>query len=583
MSGALSTRKTEALVMGALFILTLALIGLFSPQEFIRDSLGWATVVDQGDRSMWHPHHLIYMPVNWLILRALAPFCSGCDAVVAGQIHSAFWTLILVFSLYVLARHLTKSVWIAALLSVLLLVSQSIWVLAMQPQSYAASYALMALTFAFLFITRDNEADWRWIASLSLLYAVSVLYHQSMILLGLPLAYYVASTKGRGTLVAAWVVGLAGGFVLLFYLAAAYVVIGSLNIRAFWEYLTLFGQVMSDPNYFNVHNLRLDRAWALMQSVLDAFVTPPWRMRLAVHVVAALLGVSIVGWNILQLMRHGDHFQERLFLVITLIVFSALCWWGSPTDYAWQVFILIPLATLFALAAADLVKLSARPGKAEGIFALLLSFTVFPVAMQNVNASIWPMHKDKGNEHRYAVAIQKAVPPDCVILETKMHVYYNLIHYFGRSTADYWDIITAFYYGNPAIIDQKILRDDMRRSRCIAVDRQYIEPGLTVSGTTGFAKPAEWGDMIAWLFDLQPSGNGKTTWRKFYLAPSPNGHDYVIIQHDQRESAASPDALIHRLADSVYGRDSTAARGYQRWSELHSLQQMKDIHRVGRP
>lgn len=562
---------SERIAWALAVLITLVLTGTFPPQEFIRDSLGWARVVDESQVHIWHPHHLIYMPVNWVIQQGLSLVCNDCNAITAGQLHSQFWAVVLALAAVALFRRLTGSIWVALLFTLSLLVVRSIWVLLMQPQSYSASYALMVLLIAALFMTRDVETKWQSTALITFLYALSVLYHQAMVLLGLPLAYYLIATRRNGWLTAVQTLALAGAMVLAFYIFAAYLVIGSINLRAFWEYLTLFGQVMSDPNYFDLGNLKPDRIQVLAQAVVDSIVVLPWRMRPLLTGLIVLSAVLVVAWNFLCIARRAEFIHERITLFMIAAMFSFLCLWGSPEDYAWQVFILIPLMIMAALAAADFIRGNRfRPQLKITLFLVMIA-SVGLIAARNLNETIIPMHQNKGKDYAYAQAIADVIPKECIIFEKNMHVYYNLIYYFKRATTDYWDIITAFYYSDSAHINDKILSDKDRHNHCIAIDSAYLEPGFNVSGKTGFDKANEWKTLLFWLFDLRQKNENNANWRAFNLVAAGNSRHYIIIKSDQREVSA-PGELFQHLLMANLQHNPKAAENYSRWIKANFLQ-----------
>jgi len=572
MIGNILPRTGEKKVLVMVLVLAMLLIGLFPPMEYVRDSLGWALAVEQQRSDMLHPHHLVYMPINWLILKFLSLFCAHCTAMTAGQIHGAIWTAILVATATMLGRSITGSIWIGALFALLLVVSKSIWVLLMQPQSYAASYALMILLTTLIFAFRNRQDNWSGVALITACYAASVLYHESMVLLGLPMAYYLVATRKNGWLSAAVVVGGAGAVVLTLYVWAVYIAYGTVSIAAFWEYITRFGQVMSDPNYFNVSNLTIERLGVLLNSVMDALFVAPWQTRMVFLGALIILGAVVLTWSLVQIFRHDRFSHERIFLLMAAGIFSLLCFWGSPGDYAWPVFIVIPFAILMLYMMADYIEYKPTGSGAENALVLLMAIVASMLLVRNLVTTIVPMSSDRGRDYAYAKSIAQAVPNDCIVFEINMHVYYNLNYYFNRAAPDFWDMVTAFYYADPAIINKGIVSDEDRSSHCVAVDSRYIEPGANVSGNTGFDRPVQWNKMIDWLFDLQKSPSGGVSWRSFSSVDSANGRRYLLIKHDSRENAPLKDDMYYRIMQTSGGHDPTIMANYQKWRALHTFE-----------
>lgn len=85
------------------------------------------------------------------------------------------------------------------------------------------------------FVYYSFEVSWKWIILVSVLYSVSVLYHQAMTFLSLRLAYYVITTKQqKGIKAATLILFLSGITVLSLYIWATYFVTSELSINSFY-------------------------------------------------------------------------------------------------------------------------------------------------------------------------------------------------------------------------------------------------------------------------------------------------------------------------------------------------------------
>lgn len=548
----------------ALVLIAILLLLSFRPQELIRDSAGWATVVASGHISIWHPHHLLYMPINWLFLQGLSIFCTNCNAVDAGQLHGAIWAIVMVLSVHYLVSSLTGRPFLGFVLAVLLLTSQSVWVLALQPQAYAPLIGTLSLLFAYLFTTKAQSYSLRWALTVATLFSLAVLYHQAMVLLSLPLAYYIATTKKpHGIKAATIILFVSGSMVLGLYLWATSHVMGELSMRSFFEFLTLFAQVMADPEYFSFGNYTLGNTLVLLNSQLNAIFIPPWGLRKLVFTLFVLAIVFMLVWNIRQVIVRAPLNEERTLLLIIIAIFWALTLWGNPTDYGWPAFILLPIFILVGFSLADFMPSIERIKPMPTLIYVTFGLLVVGVAFRNFNERILPMHLDKGADYHYARSIAAAVPNECTIYETKMHVYYDLIYYFSRNTRDFWDVITAAFYGESE--KKKRYFGSLDQSPCVVVDTKYLDPSLNVSGKSGFQLPEQWLGLMIWLFDLRETSTGKFTWRDFHVVSAQNQHIYLIIDNKQKTEPLSIGVFWQLLKNTAEQPKSNKPEGYSRW------------------
>jgi len=570
-----SVVRSHILPFAVLAIATLLLTVPFLPQELIRDSAGWASLVNTGSPNMWHPHHLIYMPINWVFLQIVAPFCVQCDAIQAGQLHGLLWSVIMVLSTYSLIRHLTGLPLLGAMLSLFLLVSQSVWVLALQPQAYVPLLGIISLLFAFLVITKNHLYSWKWALMVSFLYSLAVLFHQAMVLLCFPLAYYIVNTKSdNGVKSVAIILSLSGLIVLSLYLWATQHVMGGLTTGAFIEYITTFSQVMADHRYFNFGNYSIASVAILLNSQLDAIIIAPWAIRSPVQFIFNIGVGGMLFWNGLQARLNATNRHERVFLLITIFVFWALTLWGNPADDGWPSFILFPIVALLGITLADFIPVMDRKKPWQIFFATSFAILIACIAIRNFNERIYPMHLDKGEYYHYAQSMASAIPGDCTIYDIEQLRYYNLQHHFFRKTRDYWDYITAAYYGDKKMHGRFFGATD--DSECVAVDVNYINPDFNVNGKTGQQLPEQWLNFVAWMFGLAQDRNSQYTWREFAVVPAENGHSYFII----RPQRAAPGSIIQFWKSIVIdkGHDEVGSgEKFERWKDVFCAKAMRGV------
>ena len=130
----------------------------FPPIQQIRDSLYWAKEVEQGTNlyALLNPHHLVYLPAIRALFVALGKVCPSCGSIHAAQALGLVSAAIAVVALFLLARRLAASTFVAAGLALVLVFSRTFWVFTMQVSPYVPLLAALAL-FALTIVTRGEQ------------------------------------------------------------------------------------------------------------------------------------------------------------------------------------------------------------------------------------------------------------------------------------------------------------------------------------------------------------------------------------------------------------------------------------------
>ena len=290
-----------------------------------------------------------------------APFCSACDGIVIGQIHSIAWALILVLSFYLLLRQLTGSSIAAALAAVLLLVSQAIWVYSTQVEPYVPFVgALVCLTF--LLVRYNERSGIRWIVAATALLAVAIFYHQAGVLFCLPLAsYLIIGDRRRGWIFSLAVIGAAGVLVLTTYVMVYLAIYGEWSLTGFRTYLFRYSSV-SNPLWHSIDNVSFRGIAGLIGSQLETIMVPPWELR---SVMQWLFGATVAAtlvWNGRQILIGNSFRPTRVALMLWLLSFWGFFLWWIPGEYEFFMLTLVPLLVLGVLAINDAVTYVGKTG-----------------------------------------------------------------------------------------------------------------------------------------------------------------------------------------------------------------------------
>jgi len=104
---------------------------------------------------MFHPHHLLFIPIVHFIFLAVSSLGGPCDAICAAQFHNIMWAIVTVLSCYFAVRHLLVSNLFGVLAGISLLITQGFWMYSTQADVYIPAMGCLALIAAIL-IVHDN-------------------------------------------------------------------------------------------------------------------------------------------------------------------------------------------------------------------------------------------------------------------------------------------------------------------------------------------------------------------------------------------------------------------------------------------
>lgn len=554
-----------------LLVLTLGLIAplVYPPLDQIRDSLFWAMVIQDGNDlySLYNPHHLIYLPVSRAIYLTLSQRCTGCNSIVAAQVHSVAWGLIAAAAMFAATRKLTGSSWMAVAVSLTLIVSNTFWVYTMQVSPYVPMVGALALLALAVVLLEDSPDSKPRFALLVCAFVLAVLYHQAAVLLLFPIWIYLwllnpAGSRIRSMTAAALLSGLP---VLLMYLAAFVHIYGvsDVGFAALLKFATRYSSI-PDPTFSTLANVGPDGLFSLLKYQSENFLLPPWRLRnVAVLTFGTLLALLLI-WHLTQAIR-GKSPAVRVFLLAWLTLMLSFYLWANPTEDAYLLVNMPPLLLLGIWALRDITPLPVRmPG---AMFAGLAAATaLLGLTWWNLHQSILPMHASKGRYYEKARLIAETTPKHCHIVELNQLTLQNLGYYFNRSTSDGWDLVSWFYHGKEDSIPFTWEHFRFADHACIAMPVSNLSPVMNVRTTDGTKAPRLWFEYFSWLMALHPGDSGQIQTHCFEVARGADGEAMLIL--NVKKTCSHPTlAATFQALDKAAGAINAehGAHGFSDW------------------
>ena len=135
--------------MMILLILSAALLFSTRARQQTADSLDYALSARTG-LGMYHPHHLLFIPIVRLFLTGWSTLGASRDPILAGQIHNVLWAMVTTGCLFVVARRLLVSAPGGFLAALFLLVTRGFWLYSTQLEVYVPATGCLALMTVLL-------------------------------------------------------------------------------------------------------------------------------------------------------------------------------------------------------------------------------------------------------------------------------------------------------------------------------------------------------------------------------------------------------------------------------------------------
>ena len=438
----------------ALILLILSGVLLFSTRarQQTADSLDYALSARAG-LGMYHPHHLLFIPILRLFLTALSNLGVSRDPILAGQIHNVLWAALTTLCFFIVARRLLGSTPAATLAAAFLLVTRGFWLYSTQLEVYVPATGCLALMTVLLVGGPRAPLRAKRLVLLSLLLALAVLYHQSNLFFCIPLGYLLLGEVDRKWR-SLWVMASAGALVLTAYLLAFHYTdvetripeilstAQKSSLEGFVRFCLAY-RYHPSPGWGTWRNVSVMGVGRLIHSQIRDLITFPWILRFAVIPGFGLLMAGLALWNALQSARGATHATARRFLVIWLLTYDLFFLWWFPGEKEFFITLLYPLVLLAALAVQDWACAPAA-GPRRRAWVLGGCVTLLGcVAATNARETILPYHRDRGPAYAAASILDARIPADCLVIGDYT-VGQNLRYYFGRER--FWETAMPLFY-----------------------------------------------------------------------------------------------------------------------------------------
>ncbi len=559
-----SSRSTRAFVIALLALVTFLVLFLLRAAAQSGDSLAYATSARVGER-MFHPHHLLYIPAIRGFYLVLGAICSGCDVILAAQIHNIFWASAVVVAIFFMVEKISGSTMLAGAFGLLFLSLQGFGYYTTQVEVYVPSTACLTLVVALLLHQEDDRLRLGPQVIAGFLLATAIFYHQTSILFCLPLVAYLVHRYGtHGWRHAIVVVGLAAVVVLIGYVAAFVGLEAGSSLAGFIDFCLSYAVVIN-PGWGTMDNVSLrgirELAYSQLWNVVALPVAVPAFMKIVIP-----LAIGALAWQGWAVLRRRSFASLRLCMLVWVVVTYGFFLWWLPSEREFFVTPLVPLVLLTVLTIRDIA--TARTGGRVGRRSATAIVVVAGVCFALNSPTAYAMHRSRGDAYDVARAMDRVVPAEGYVMLADFYTRKHLEYYFDR----------------PGTLAERgpgfqFYRRDLARptapydvlEQCGASMRlAVLHPGCGYDDYDGNHNPVQWLRFVRWLFAYaEDSIDGPFTCRDFELKQDDRGDVFVLL-HATRQPIDGMLGLFEMLDEQAGRIASAGTPAFVAWWARHA-------------
>ncbi|MCH8903505.1 MAG: DUF2723 domain-containing protein [Bacteroidetes bacterium] len=562
--GGINLSSIHTKIFLVIFAVTYVVLFLFKAQHQFGDSLSYAYDIKSG-ADLYNPHHVLFSPIVYVFSLLLRALQITSDAIVAAQLHNIFWASLGTGFIYLISERLFKTRLTAVLAALFFIPMNMYWIFSTQVEVYIPAISSLILIFYLLFYAKKNELGRRRLILIGFILVLSMGYHQTALLLLVPLiGLFYYRNKERGLLKAIPIILVMAVFGLALYVFAASRSVHSTNSNDIINYFFAYA-VAEHPNWGTFDHYGYQGLLKLVHSQLFGIVNISSDTGILIAELFGYLILLLIGWNLTALFRKANFKDERLFCLLWLAAYYVFLLWWTP-GYTLLSLTLFPLVILFFIALADVQHY--MDGKnlmpvTRYVSGIILSGLIIALATNNY-ASFQYYKKDKGPAYAEAEWINTNVGNDCLPVVT----YGSLLalnYYFDIEEVVFLeDIMNEKYFGRS--FNKNLPKLDVD---CFIVPVWQVNPWKNYEGMTGIKNPEKWKDYFDFIFDCQvDEQTGIVNSKTFDLIPSGGEYQYALFRiYTERGSYNSYEELFVSLDRSILEAGIENEDVYKWWGD----------------
>ena len=437
------------------------------------DSLNYAQSI-KTNSDLFHPHHLLFNPIIRSLFLLVSHLGGTVDVIAVAQIHNILWAIAAILAMFLVVRHLLRSDCWGAVAAVLLLLTKGFWAYSTQVQVYVPATACLAVLTALLILRDKFVRTLPGVLTVSLVFSLSIFYHQASIIFAIPMGYFLMAGKARaGKKIFPIVLSLSGGIVLLAYVLAFLSIAGGKTLAAFVRFCLSY-VFYPNPDWGTLKNVSLKGVGHVILSQAKNFIFFPrnWYVPAAVGLAVCLTALGF--WHALQILKRANEAKIRIFSALWILPVYFFLLWYSPGTFELMIGTVLPILLLVFIALNEfLLSMKSSTRRILAAFGIVI---ILCLGFVNFRQAILPAHGSRGPDYDEAKLLNMGTPQDATIF-SGWYVQQNLRYYFQREGALEADIaLFCFYRSLPRPENYAV-----DRTRPIVISPAYLYPEAEIS------------------------------------------------------------------------------------------------------
>ncbi len=537
---------------------TMAWLYAFRASALTGDSLNYAYAIKTGS-DLFHPHHLLFNPIVRLLLVIGSSFGLNFDVITAGQIHAVFWAMVTILAVFQIVGRLMNSTAWGVAAAVFLLATKGFWAYSTQVQVYIPAMGCLAVISALMIRQPPLIRTFPGVLIISLLFSLSIFYHQSSLLFVLPMGYFLLAKKVRSEKkLFPMVLAVSGFVVLLAYILAFWSIAGRKTLTAFVHFCLSY-VFYPNPDWGTIKNISFKGVGhvVLSQAKNFIFLSRAWYVPAAASLTVGLVGLGI--WHGSAILRKRDDAKIRIFSALWILPVYLFLLWYSPGTFELMIVTVLPIILLVFVALRD-VWPAMKSGARKILTASGVAF-ILCLGLVNFRQEVWPVHRSRGPDYDEAKLLNMGTSQDSIIF-SRWYVQQNLRYYFQRESALETDIALFCFYRSLDLPEGY----SVDRTRPVVISAAYLYPEAEISRVVlfnGYRNPREWLRFMEWLFQFEYEADRRlVSCRSFEVLNLGSG--YLVLWPDRMKVDGLPD-LMEKLDVQIRARLSDPSPHFLDW------------------
>lgn len=562
------SEKLQYLLVG---IIAFTVLFLVKAEQISGMSIGFANSVASGSWG-FHPHHLLFGATIDSLYRLFGS--TGCDAICIGQLHSIFWGVITVLSVYAISLRALESVIGAIAAAVATIISHGFIVFATQLEPYVPILGMISFLTALILLHEESLYELKYGVIFFGVLSLALLFHQAMVLFLVPLGYAMITVRGRSGF--AYLLALStviGVFVLTIYAVVFWTTYPSESLVDFYHWI-MYYSVISDESHGTLKEFFGRKLIKTAKSVTQLYVVLPLDRfpigsapnKLLISAVS-LVQACIFLWNIVQVWKgkEGSHF--RIFMLVWWSTLGLFFFWWHESVYKFFIPIITPTVILGAMTIKDIFRYCGNRGIWKTVLVAGLVTTSVLVVGLNLYSTVVPLASSKGPIYDQAKRFSDAMPAECNAYSMR-YLSGILAYYFKETTLPFNLMFRKHYYSSrdPAVAETLRVKTSFEDERCAIIPLYWVSKEYFVNRTKQaigrYLDPEDWSKFIEWFFDVKPvEGSAQITYNEFQIIEGKGGERYLILDRTSRIDAFDLNLLLDEIQRLYKGSSRDAFGG----------------------